>query len=368
MSYYHYEVTDFLEDNDFRAWIYDPAPEKDLYWKDFLIRYPEKSEMISNAKSILLELKKDSENQFPTDQKVEDLLFNINSVKNKKRFFSIEIFSSSTALSIASAAMLILLLGWLIKPADNDKSITYEELISSAESPLNEKTNNSSKPLSFTLPDSSTVVLQPMSCISYCEDFEKNNKREIYLSGEAFFDVTKNPDRPFFVYSNELITKVLGTSFIVKAFDCEKQVEVEVKTGKVSVFTRNDPDAKLNQSNAELGGTIITPNQKVLFSREEIRIKKSLVESPEIIASSVLPAPMLKFQDKNVSQIFANLEQTYGIDIVYDEELFGSCLLTASFTNENLYDKIDLICKGIEANFEIVDARVVISGRGCHQE
>jgi len=368
MSYYHYEVTDFLEDDHFREWVYEPTTENDFFWKEFLIQYPEKTEMISSARFILLELKTDSVNNFPSEEKVENLLSTIHELKGKSGFYSSKILSNWMAVSIASAALLVLLIGWLVRSESDDTSITYSELISSIDTPLIERTNTTSQAITIVLPDSSTVVLQPNTSISYNEDFEKDGKREVYLSGEAFFTVTKNPDLPFFVYANELITKVLGTSFTVKAFECEKEVEVAVKTGKVSVFTRTDEDAKLNRSNSELGGVIVTPNQKILFSREEIRIKKSLVESPEIIASAVLPAPLLRFQDASVSQIFTNLEQTYGIDIVYDEELFGSCLLTASFSNENLYDKIDLICKGIEANFEVVDARVVISGRGCHQE
>ena len=368
MSYYHYEVTDFLEDDRFRKWVYEPTSEDEFFWKEFLIRFPEKSEMMSNARSILNELQSDMQTDFPSDEKVESILSAIHEQKNRKTPYASRILSHWMAISIASAAMLILFLGWLLNSGHPDMTFTYKKLISSVSTPLIEKTNDTPNCFTVTLPDSSTVILYPHSSISYNEDFEKGQKREVYLSGEAFFDVTKNPDRPFFVYANELITKVLGTSFTIKAFDCDKEVEVAVKTGKVSVFTRTDENAKLNESNSELGGVIITPNQKILFSREEIRIKKSLVESPEIIASAVLPAPMLKFQDTSVSQIFDNLEQTYGIDIVYDEELLGNCLLTASFSNENLYDKIDLICKGIEANFEVVDARVVISGRGCHQE
>jgi len=366
MNYYNYEVTDFLEDDYFKEWVYAPNSENISFWKDFINEYPEKSEMIANAKSILISLQKDIENEFPSDEKVENLLFNIQDRKNitplipKKYFYQIGIS--------LTAAMAILVIGWVIKVKNTSASISYQDLISAVSAPLLEKSNTTSKCMLVVLPDSSTVMLHPNSSISYPKDFITNAKREVYLTGAAFFNVTKNPDRPFFVYANELITKVLGTSFMVKAFENDKQVEVAVKTGKVSVFTRLDNDARVNKSNSELGGVIITPNQKILFSRQEIRIKKSLVESPEIIASAVLPAPMLKFQDATVSQIFANLEETYGIDMVYDEELFGHCLLTASFTNENLYEKIDLICKGIEANFEVVDARVVISGRGCHQD
>lgn len=367
MRYYHYEVTDFLEDAYFKEWVYSPGPENEIFWNEFSIRYPEKSEMIAGAKSILLQLKADMELDFPSDEKIENILFTIHENKNRTGSPPSRILSHWMAISFATAAMLVLLVGWLVSSKRNT-CVTYQELISAVDAPLTEKTNNTSRPHLVTLPDSSTVLLHPNSSISYHKDFNRDGRREVYLSGQAFFSVTKNPDLPFFVYSNELITKVLGTSFLIKSFDNQRQVEVEVKTGKVSVYTRMDHDAESTRTNSQLGGVIITPNQKVLFSREEIRIKKSLVESPEIIASTVLPAPMLKFQDATVSQVFANLEQTYGIDIVYDEALLGSCLLTASFSNENLYEKIDLICKGIEARFEVVDARIVVSGRGCHQD
>ena len=363
MSYYRFEVTDFLEDEYFKAWVFEATPEINLFWKEFLIRNPEKSEMIANAKSILLQLREETENEFPDEITVENMLANIQSRMDNK---PTRILHRWLAISGAAAAMLIFSIGWFLKPEIQKNATTYKQLTSCSKTELIEKTNITDNIQLIVLPDRSSIMLHPKSSISYAMDFETSNKREIYLSGEAFFNVTKNPEKPFFVYANELITKVLGTSFLIKAFDNDQEVEVAVKTGKVSVFTRMDDDAGKNLSDSKLGGVIITPNQKVMFSRQELRIKKLLVDAPEIIASAVLPAPMLKFQDEKVSQIFANLEQTYGIDIVYDEELLGKCLLTASFTNENLYEKIDMICKGIEAKFEVVDAQVVITGRGCH--
>ena len=75
---------------------------------------------------------------------------------------------------------------------------------------------------------------------------------------------------------------------------------------------------------------------------------------------------VLKFQDMPVSELLNNIEETYGIDIVYDHRLFGECLLTASFTTESLYEKMDLICKGIEASFEVIDGKMIVTGRGCN--
>jgi len=360
MSYYHFEVTDFLEDDYFKAWVYASTPEIDFFWKEFLIQYPEKSEMVANARSILFQIREEMEKGFPDDKKVENMLAGIQEqiIRKPRQIWSNWLMAS------AAAAVLLFSINLFIKPELQKNSTVYQKLTAHSKAKLIEKTNHSDKPEYVVLPDCSTIVLHPKSSISYAMDFEKGEKREVYLSGEAFFHVAKSIEKPFYVYANELITKVLGTSFSIKAFDNDKEVEVAVKTGKVSVFTRMDNSKNL--SNPKSGNVIITPNQKVMFSRQKLCIKKALVDTPEIIASAILPAPMLKFEDEKVSQIFSNLEQTYGIDIFYNEELLGNCLLTASFTNENLYEKIDMICKGIEAKFKVADARVIITGLGCH--
>lgn len=366
MGYYHYEVTDFLEDQYFKSWVLTPCQESCDFWNNFLLTHPEKAEAVAAAKSVLLGVHAEMEADFPTDGQVTAMLDEIHSRKDAASRWPTSGLWVRLGASLSAAAAVLLVIGWLRQPDRHDNHVSYEELLSAVEAPLMEQTNTTTAPILLTLPDSSTILLQPKSSVSYRKDFVQNALREVYLSGEAFFTVTKNRRRPFIVYSNELVTKVLGTSFMVTAFEDAKQVEVCVKTGKVSVFSRTNTEVCEGIAKPELGGTIITPNQKVLFSREQTQIHKGLVESPEILASAVLPAPFLKFQDMPVSELLGNIEETYGIDIVYDDRLFGQCLLTASFTTESLYEKMDLICKGIEANFEVVDGKMVVTGRGCN--
>ncbi|WP_353719207.1 FecR family protein [Dyadobacter sp. 676] len=366
MSYCHYEVTDFLEDPYFKSWVYRPTPDCDDFWNNFLIRHPEKAEAVFSARTILAGIKAEAEEDFPTGAQVASMLDGIHSRKDRAGRRTMRGLWLRLGASLTAAAVVTLVVGWMRKPDRHDAHVSYTELVSAVEEPLVEQKNTTNTPILLTLPDRSTILLQPKSSVSYRKDFMANALREVYLSGQAFFTVTKNRQRPFVVYSNELVTKVLGTSFMVKAFEDAKQVEVCVKTGKVSVFPRTDTEVCEGIEKPELAGTIITPNQKVLFSREQIQIRKELVEAPELLASAVLPAPLLKFQDMPVSNLFDNIEATYGIDIVYDHRSFGECLLTASFTNENLYEKMELICKGIEASFEVVDGKIVVSGRGCN--
>ncbi|MGG7664601.1 FecR family protein [Dyadobacter sp. BHUBP1] len=366
MGYYHYEVTDFLEDQYFKSWVLAPSQETCDFWNNFLLTHPEKAEAIASARSVLLGIRSEMEADFPTDGQVAAMLDEIHNRKDSASRRPMRGLWLRLGASLSAAAVVLLVIGWARQPNRHDSHVSYEELVSAVEAPLVEQTNTTTSPILLTLPDSSTILLQPKSSVSYHKDFTQIALREVYLSGQAFFTVTKNRHRPFVVYSNELVTKVLGTSFTVKAFEDAKQVEVCVKTGKVSVFPRTDTEVCEGITSPELAGTIITPNQKVLFSREQTQIHKGLVDEPEILVSAVLPAPLLKFQDMPVSELLNNIEETYGIDIVYDHRLFGECLLTASFTTESLYEKMDLICKGIEASFEVIDGKMIVTGRGCN--
>jgi len=189
------------------------------------------------------------------------------------------------------------------------------------------------------------------------------------LSGEAFFEVTKNPNRPFVVYANELITKVIGTSFTIKAFPKDKEVTVNVKTGQVSVSVAKQATNPQTVSQRELEGIVLFPNQKAVLSRQDVRLVKSLVENPALIAIET-PAhkPIrgsFEFDASPASSVFKAIELAYGVDIVFDETLFSTCEFTGNINDESLYEKLDIICKSIEAKYQILDAQIIISGKGC---
>jgi transmembrane sensor len=366
MGYVYSELSDFLEDNYFKKWVYAPTPELDIFWTEFNAANPEKSELVAQARSILLMLGEDFEEQFPDENVVSAMWENIQEQKSTNPLPATG-KSYRLWISFASAAAAVLLIiGWVYKPEHRINPVTYLDRISHSSVKLAETKNTQPTPLLVKLPDNSTVLLQPGSSLSYPQNFDEKNNREVYLSGEGFFRVTKNKKRPFIVYANEVVTRVLGTSFSVKAFENDLEVEVEVKTGRVSVFAM-DPSAERNFDELDTSKEIIvTPNQKILYSRNSESIRKYMVEVPEIVPSDFASPPILDFEDAKVSDIFQNLEQSYEIEIVYDKQRLGNCLLTASFTNESLYDKIDLICKGIEAEFKVENGKIVVAGRGCH--
>jgi len=271
----------------------------------------------------------------------------------RKRFYYISAAAITTGLVLWGGLLFF----------SSPKTFTYEE--SRQQNKLTESVNSSTAPQKITLKDGSYVILQPASKIAYAQTGDPA-KREVYLEGAAFFHVAKDPARPFYVYANELVTKVLGTSFDVQAFPHDKTIRVIVHTGKVTVYQR-----KNNQAEQELvksTATIITPNQQVLFNRQQASLIKSITVQPHsLLTSESKSNSQQAFTDAPASDVLMAIQKAYGITIVYDEELMKHCSFTGVFTNESFFERINLVCKAIEATYEQADGQVIITGHDCEK-
>ncbi|MGN7886405.1 FecR family protein [Dyadobacter endophyticus] len=225
---------------------------------------------------------------------------------------------------------------------------------------LSVQMNNTRQAMRIRLDDGSTVTLEPGSFLRYPSHFS-GNKREVFLTGEAFFDITRQPQRPFLVVTDRIVTRVLGTSFRVKAFGGKSNVSVTVRTGKVSVFSR----AKANASPKELDNAVVlVPNQRAVFYPAEARLVKTLAENP-VLLTPENGQPDFNFVDTPLPEVFARLSKAYGVDFVYDDDVLGGCTLTARLGTESLYEKLALISEVTHARHEVIDGQVVIDSRGC---
>jgi transmembrane sensor len=214
----------------------------------------------------------------------------------------------------------------------------------------------------ITLLDGSKVVLKPGSSVVYDKYFNQQ-KRELHLHGEAFFEVTKNPKKPFIVHAGNLVAEVLGTSFIVKNTEDSNHVEVDVITGKVSVYAEKK-SVPASNSTSENPGVVLTPNQRVKYLSDENQLVKSIVESPKFIISKA-EVQKLTFVEAPISDVFEAIERAYGLEIIYDEVVMSDCTMTTSLDEENLHDKLSIICKLLNASYKMLDAQIVISSNGC---
>jgi len=359
-SYTDFTLEEFITDDYFIQWSKYPTTESDDFWQDFMDANPTKVTVVRHAHSMVQQLAIVSKQDAPASE-IPIIWSDIEE----------DLIGEATTRSFqigwkkwVAAASIVLALGlgvwWTVKSITEPKG-EYAQLVSNPKRPLKEVVNTTtSSDLAIIMPDGSKVILKPNSRLSYNQSFS-GATREVYLSGEAFFEVKKNPSKPFLVYSNGLITKVLGTSFWVKAYEKDKQVTVLVKTGRVSVFARNASQTP----DPEMEGVVLAPNQRAVFGKETERLTRTLIEKPTLIVS---PKEVQQFSFNNapVSQIFAALEKAYGVDIVFDEEVIANCFLTTSLSDETLFERLDIICEGIEASYKVVDAHVIINSKGCH--
>jgi transmembrane sensor len=260
-------------------------------------------------------------------------------------------------LKVAAAVLLIVVVGFYAFPRlSSSKPSRIAENGRSAETI--QTCNKTDKVMVVQLPDSSIVKLQPGSMIRYSSK-KSITKREVQLIGEAFFDVVKDSKRPFYVYGGEVVTKVLGTSFTVKAAKDAESIEVSVRTGKVSVYEGT------HHSPAVQSGVILTPNEKVEFFVSDKHWVTSLIQEPKPLPTSNKEVDFV-FSDAPLGQIMARIEQTYSIDIIVENEpAYSTCTFTGDVSMMELYDLLDVICKSTGTTYEVKGTKILITGTGC---
>lgn len=271
----------------------------------------------------------------------------------RKRKF-INVFRYAASLAILCVVGLLLL--YSANRSDPPQS-TNVTLVPNAYVTIQNEGSNTKK---IDLPDGSTILLEPGSKVRYNQKFK--NDREIFLSGEAFFNVTKDAAHPFLVYANEVTTKVLGTSFRIKANNGEREIVVAVKTGKVSVFAKSSNDEFQNADTEEI---TLTPNQQAIYKRTEHVVLKKVVEKPEVIVEQ--KALKSAYVNEQVIAILEALSKSYGVDIRYDEEALSDCTLTSDIIeSEGLYDQLDIVCSALGGTYTLEnDASIIIKVNGC---
>ncbi|PRD47784.1 FecR family protein [Sphingobacterium haloxyli] len=190
-----------------------------------------------------------------------------------------------------------------------------------AEVSLIEKTNLQGTPVSYFLPDSSEVFLAGGSSVIYPQNF-KGATREVKLEGEAFFQVTSDPDKPFIIHTGDISTQVLGTSFKISAFEKE-DIKVEVATGKVSVYKMND--------NAKQKLGILTAGLRLKYNHETGTVEQGTVAGTDL---QQWTKGELIFDDEPLGSVARELERRYGVQIVCLDAKTSAYRVSTSFSQE----------------------------------
>jgi len=201
----------------------------------------------------------------------------------------------------------------------------------------------------IVLPDGSTVTLSFGSKLDYPSSFEGLAKREVYLTGQAFFDIRHNATRSFVVHTGKLATTVLGTSFNIKACPGDVDITITVKSGAV----------KVSDQHKTLG--IIRPDQQIIYNKQQA----NSVEK-DVAADNYLDWKQqdLLFDNLTVEEASRLLEERFNVKISISDPSIRSRRFTTTFPrNESLEEALKSICEFNEAvfNYDKEKATVVIS-------
>ncbi len=303
---------------------------------------------------ILMERKWEAKNNFKLKEKDADYIYAQikKSIPRTHRTFNFNL-SRLQVSRIAATIILLAVFGWAFSGYLFEKDIVPEVKMITRHAEKGQK-------LKFTLPDGSMVNLNSTSSITYPEVFS-DNIRSIKLEGEAFFNVTKNPEKPFIVESNGLLTIVLGTSFNIRAFR-DNPVEVTVATGIVRVSPAiTDGQSGLDSNVVQ--GELLKPNQQAHFNPHDLSITVSNVELGSYLAwkSNTLFFEMVPF-----ARVITTLERWYNIELDLKNDLSNQCLVRAKYKNENLINVLDGLKLLVNFDYEFIGKnQIIITGKGC---
>lgn len=356
-----FTVEELVLNTSFRRWVKERDQTEEKFWLNWIgtdKHRKDKTEEASRLISILGEKDFMDLSDAELRQDIADVMLKVRILKKNQGRSD----SSRGWLAAASLAGILMVFG-IVLFWNNSKTITTVSESSEREvDAFIRFSNTTTRPLTFLLPDSSLITLEPSASAFFYNNTP--NERKIELTGRASFDVRRDPQRPFVVLSNQVVTRVLGTVFKINSTPQTGSVQVEVLSGKVSVFRESDWEDSKKELHKVTSGVVLTANQKVDFKVIDGTFRKTLIDLPAKIRKT--GKDDFEFVMTPVDEIFFRIEEAYGVEIVFDRDLLAECKLSASLGEENMYEKINLICQGINATFQEVDTRIIINAqKGC---
>jgi transmembrane sensor len=242
----------------------------------------------------------------------------------------------SYSRNVAAAILLVVVTIWATTLFRKQNTVGYAQVFA----PMGQKTQ-------VILPDSSTVWLNGGSTIKYPTNFNEE-KREVFLKGEGFFQVTKNKRKQFVVHISDLEVKVFGTSFNVKKYTTDSEVEVALQTGSVALEKEDRQLAKL------------APGEIAYYNKQEKTLR---VERTDMHIVSAWTNNELVFDNKPFSEVAKYMERWYGVDISLDSNLSKKHSYTFRIKTESLREMLELINIVSPISYEITGRHVKVTSR-----
>lgn len=363
MDYNNYKCEDFLEDSSFQSYIRKENTSDIVFWENWIGQKPDNISEFKKAVRILEDLNTafSLQTQVDKEKELKKLIDKLDREPDLFKQYRLEQW-------IKYAAIFILLvgLGITFKTLNNRQNKTQNQSVA-----YKEIKTPKGKRFHLRLSDGTNIWVNSESTIKYPEVFTGND-RKVYLEGEAYFDVTEDKTKPFFVYAGEIRVKVLGTSFNVRSYPEDDYIEATLEKGKIDI-ERIGP----NGSNSEI--ISMAPNQKVTLYKaghkpevENERVAgteklKRIEGSNSLIIKDIQTDiytswkdEKLVFRGEPLSKLKLRLERWYNIPIVIKDTELLNKKLTGTFVNEPVQEALKALSVASELEFEIKNDTVYL--------
>ena len=380
-DYGQYSFEAFITDAYFTEWVLGASRSHDDFWNQFIQDYPERASIVLAAKDFLLEIHEVETLTIPPDsfQKNWTQIKNKTGIQSRTNTTQLPTNKTTIRRFLVAASLIgcLLMLGITFFQQQPSTDLTNNKSLPTSDIQWLELKNTTAIAKTLMLEDGSKVTLESFSSLKYPSQFIKK-QREVVLKGEAFFEIARDTSKPFVVYANETITKVLGTSFSIKAFEGEKEVEVAVKTGKVAVYANvnslpkriikekekfviraNEEQIIIPIPNKKLE---VTPNQRVIFNKVKADMHKSVAKLPLPIKPAK-QLPKFRFNEEPLSEVLKALGEAYHLELKFEEKDLAKCPITTTIEDGSLFEKLNIICRAMGLTYQEKEAVIYIYGQ-----
>lgn len=334
------KILRFLSDPDFKQWVINPSATQDVYWKKWLTSHPDFKAAAYQAKEIILRIKfKDESLSIDEQEEILDKVIASSTEKYKIQAISFnwhKIAATISFLIIASSAFFFFNLY-----APKHKPSGFEEPVQ-----FITKQNKRGVKSQILLPDGTKVHLNAESSLKYPAQFSQSD-RQVILTGEAFFDVVNDSLRPFSVIAKNTITTALGTSFNVKAFDTENNIDVALVSGSV-LFT---------SEHSAIDDYKLKPGEKVVVNLKE---EKSHLTTFNVLTEIGWKDGLLTFRNAGFSEFVQKIERWYGVDVQIIGTPQNRWNIDGNFDNESLEEILQSVRFTHDLSFQLKNSEVKI--------
>lgn len=339
-DYAQYTLTEFLEDDSFIQWVINADTKSNSFWESFLARHPEKEAVVRKASSIIRVYRKQV--TFTNEKQREEVWRRIDASIPKQAPAS-KVFSIPTYFKVAASIALLITCGVVLWMLGNNHTRTI--------------TTSYGEVKAVTLPDQSIVMLNGNSVLTYQDTWHDHTPREVWIKGEAYFDVkhlnsdtsSVLPGERFIVHGNGIDIQVLGTSFNVKSR--RNKTNIALLSGKIEV-SYADP------SSVSSGGLVMLPGDYVEYAGQKLLTKKKLARPHKAATWTVRE---ITFTDPSLNDIMETLQDNYGYAVNLEDQELMNMRIEGEISVTSVQELLSLVSSTLGIRIEESGKEIIIT-------